>query len=114
MEDLTTDLNDIFERRKNKMKKMFIVFLGILLIVGLSLISCQQKEKVTKEKADTETTGYGEKAGETVEKAKEAVAGYGEKAEKTVEKAQETVSGYEEKAEKEVENVEKALEGFGK
>ncbi len=89
------------------MKKMFIVFLGIVLIAGLSLISCQKKEPVTKEKAATETTGYGEKAEEVVEKAKEAVAGYGEKAEKTVEKAQETVGGYGKKA-------EEAIGGSGK
>jgi len=75
------------------MKKMFIVFLSIGLIAGLSLISCQQKEPVTKEKAATETTGYGEKAGEVVEKAKVAVASYGEKAGEIIEKAQETVSG---------------------
>ena len=74
------------------MKKMFLVFLGIVLISGLSLISCQKKEPVSKEKAATETTGYGEKAGEVIEKTKVAVVGYGKTAEKTLEKVQETVS----------------------
>ena len=60
------------------MKKMFIAFLSIVLIAGLSLISCQKEEPVTKEKAASETGGYGEKAEEVVKKAKEAVPGYGE------------------------------------
>jgi len=74
------------------MKKIFIVFFSIALIAGLSLISCERKEPVTKEKAVAETTGYGEKAGEVLEKAQETVSGYGEKVEKAAEKAIETAS----------------------
>ena len=80
-------------------KNMFIVFLGLILMVGLSMVSCQKKETATKEKAATETTDYGEQAGEVVEKAKDTAAGYGEQAGEVVEKAEDKAG--------------KALEGFG-
>lgn len=118
------------------MKKICMVFLGMVLVAGLSLVSCQKKEPATEKETGMKTTGYGEqaeevvekakevvteyseKAGEAVEEAKETAAEYGEKAGEVVEEAQETVSGYGEKVEKDVEkkveDVGKALEGYGK
>lgn len=118
------------------MKRICMMFIGMLLISGLSMVSCQKKEPVTEKETGTKTSGYGEqaeevvekakevvteyseKAGEAVEEAKETVAEYSEKTGEAVEEVQETVSGYGEKVEKEVEkeveSVGKAIEGIGK
>jgi hypothetical protein len=77
----------------------------MLLIAGLSMISCQKKD------ADIETTGYGEKAGELMEQAKDTAIEYGEKAGEAVEKAADTAVEYGEKA---GEEAGKAIEGLGK
>ena len=93
------------------MKRTFVLLLSILLIAGLSMISCQKKEPSTSEKAATETTGYGEQAVEAVEEAVDTAAGYGEEAGEAVEEASDTAAGYGEKA---GDEAGKAIEGLGK
>ena len=105
------------------MKRTFVFLLSILLVAGLSMISCQKKD------ADIETTGYGEKAGELIEQAKDTAIEYGEKTGEDVEKAADTVVQYGEKAGEAVEKAAdtvveygekagdeagKAIEGLGK
>ncbi len=106
------------------MKKVFLILLGIILISGLSFVSCQKKETSQKkageavEKAKEAVSGYGETAGGTVEKAKEEVSGYGKTEGEAVEKAKEVVSGYGGTAggavEKAKEELLERLGGYGK
>jgi len=99
------------------MKRTFVLLLSILLIAGLSMISCQKKDADTEtagelmEQAKDTATGYGEKAGEAVEEAADTVVESAEEAGEAVEEAADTVV---ESAEEAGEEAGKAIEGLGK
>ena len=99
------------------MKRTFVLLLSIVLIAGLSMISCQKKDSGS-EKGAAETSSYGEKAGDVVEKAADATVEFTEKAADTaVEYGEKAGDVVEEAAETVVEAGEeagKALEGLGK
>ena len=65
------------------MRKVMFILLGILLVSGLMLVSCQKKETPQTKEGAAKTGGYGEKA-----------AGYGEKAAGYGEKGKEVIQGY--------------------
>ena len=71
------------------MGRALLVLLGVLVVSGMFLISCQQKESVEKKE-----TGV---AVQTFEKARETMGEYREKTEGAIEQMKDEAAGYGEK-----------------
>lgn len=74
------------------MRKLWFVFMGVFIVSGLLLISCQQQESVQEKGADEHGVAV-----QTFEKARETMGEYREKTEGAIEQMKEEAAGYGEK-----------------